>query len=158
MLLGAFWGRLEIKSRWDIKNSENLLSNEHKNFIILLRNGWENKVKDTKYLKGIFYQMDHIWWAPNRPKNSPGLKMKLQWTHTLFHSWPPLTCHQTLGLGQARGEPGPGPELAAVNIRNTVIFTRLGSRVFRKRLKAKDINGQPPKPSGKGLSLFVGHL
>ena len=39
MLLVALRGGLEIKNRLVLKNSGNLLSNEHKNFIICLRNG-----------------------------------------------------------------------------------------------------------------------
>jgi hypothetical protein len=41
MLLGAFRVGLEIKNRRVFKNSGNFLSNEHKNFIILFRNGLE---------------------------------------------------------------------------------------------------------------------
>ena len=121
MPLGAFWGGLELKNRRVLKNSGNFLSNEHKNFIILLRNGWEKqgqryqqptpnkKINNTKIcafsdteipcfqhcvnfwkspkkLRSIFYQMDHIWWAPNRPKKSPGPKMESQLSHTFGHS------------------------------------------------------------------------
>ena len=34
---------------------------------------------------GIYYQMDHIWWASSRLKKSAGLKMKSQLSNTLFH-------------------------------------------------------------------------
>ena len=45
--------------------------------------------KLPKNWRSIFYQMDHTWWAANRPKKSPGLKMRSQYTHTLYHSsWP----------------------------------------------------------------------
>ena len=42
----------------------------------------------------MFYQMDHIWWAPNRPKKSLGLKMKSQCTHTIsfFNRDPVFLC------------------------------------------------------------------
>ena len=32
--------------------------------------------KPPENLIGIFYQMDHIWWAPSMLKKSSGLKMK----------------------------------------------------------------------------------
>ena len=34
---------------------------------------------------GIYYQMDHIWWASSRLKNSARLKMRSQLNHTLYH-------------------------------------------------------------------------
>ena len=42
--------------------------------------------KSPETFSGIFYQMDHIWWAPSRLKKSPGLKMKSQWSDTLYRS------------------------------------------------------------------------
>ena len=44
-----------------------------------------NLKKSPKNLGGIFYQMDHIWWAPDRHQKSPGLKMRSQLSHTLCH-------------------------------------------------------------------------
>ena len=41
MLLGALIGGIEIKDRSVLKNPGNFLFNEHKNLIMLLRNGWE---------------------------------------------------------------------------------------------------------------------
>ena len=34
--------------------------------------------KSSDNFLGIFYQMDHIWWALSRLLKSPGLKMKSQ--------------------------------------------------------------------------------
>ena len=34
---------------------------------------------------GIYYQMDHIWWASSMLKKSAGHKMRSQLNHTLFH-------------------------------------------------------------------------
>ena len=42
--------------------------------------------KSSRNLRGIFYQMDHIWWAPSRLNKSPRFKMRSQLSHTLFHS------------------------------------------------------------------------
>ena len=42
--------------------------------------------KSPRNLRGIFYQMDHIWWAPSRLNKSPRFKMRSQLSHTLFHS------------------------------------------------------------------------
>ena len=38
------------------------------------------------HLKGIFYQMDHIWLANSIHNKSPDLKMGSQWSYTLYHS------------------------------------------------------------------------
>ena len=40
-----------------------------------------------KTLRGMFHQMDHTWWAPNRLKKSPRFKMRSQLSLTLFHSF-----------------------------------------------------------------------
>ena len=40
-----------------------------------------------KTLRGIFHQMDHTWWAPNRLKKSTRLKMRSLLSLTLFHSF-----------------------------------------------------------------------
>ena len=33
----------------------------------------------------VFYQMEHTWCAPSRPKKSPGHKLRSQLMHALFH-------------------------------------------------------------------------
>ena len=37
-------------------------------------------------LRSIFYQMDHTCWAPSRLKKFPRLKIKSQWSFTLYRS------------------------------------------------------------------------
>ena len=37
-------------------------------------------------LRSIFYQMDHTCWAHSRLKKFPGLKIKSQWSFTLYRS------------------------------------------------------------------------
>ena len=50
---------------------------------------WGAPCSSLKYAQkncwGIYYQMDHIWWASSRLKKSAGLKMRSQLNHTLFH-------------------------------------------------------------------------
>ena len=36
---------------------------------------------------GMSYQMDHIWWASSRLKNSPGLLIGSQYSRTLYRSF-----------------------------------------------------------------------
>ena len=40
-----------------------------------------------KTLRSIFYQMEHIWWAPSRLKNSKRFTMRSQLNHTLYRSF-----------------------------------------------------------------------
>ena len=38
-------------------------------------------------MRGIYYQMDHMWWAPHMHNNSPKFQREPQLQSTLFHSF-----------------------------------------------------------------------
>ena len=54
-------------------------------FTLLFGAPWSSFKMAQKNCWGIYYQMDHIWWASSRLKKSAGLKMRSQLNHTLFH-------------------------------------------------------------------------
>ena len=49
-----------------------------------------------KNLRGIFYQMDHIWCAPHMHKKFSGAKMESQWSHTFGQSLIPTLYTQSI--------------------------------------------------------------
>ena len=90
MLLGAFRGGLELKTRRVLKNSGNFLSNEHKNFIILFRNGWEKQgqiylpqQKKKKKLKFVHFQTHKFLVS----RTVSTLKCQLKTWEAFFIKW-----------------------------------------------------------------------
>ena len=68
--------KLEFKDTYSLRKEKKakIWATSHKLFICF-QDCMDFK-NSPETFSGIFYQMDHIWWAPSRLKKSPNLKMK----------------------------------------------------------------------------------